>query len=205
MMLLPVYAKGIEIEHPLVFPVKHYSMFILKGNSMIDLLRMRRSIRVYEDRKIEPEKIEILKEALLRSPSSRNINPWEFLLIDDKELLKELSKAKEHGSEFLEDAALGIVVCGDETRSDVWIEDCAIASILVQMVAQAVGLGSCWIQIRNRMHNKNSTSEEYIQRLLNIPRDVKVESIISLGYPAEKKHGITREQLQFKKIRMNRY
>jgi len=54
---------------------------------MIELLRKRRSIRVYEDRKIEPEKIEILKEALLRSPSSRNINPWEFIFVDDKELL----------------------------------------------------------------------------------------------------------------------
>ena len=102
---------------------------------MIDLLRKRRSIRVYEDRKIEPEKIEILKETLLRSPSSRNINPWEFILVDDKELLKRLSKEKEHGSEFLEGATLRIVVCGDENRSDVWIEDSSIASILVQMVA----------------------------------------------------------------------
>ena len=121
---------------------------------MINLLRKRRSIRVYEDRKIELEKIEILKEAILRSPSSRNINPWEFIFVDDKELLIKLSKAKEHGSEFLESAALGIVVCGNEKKSDVWIEDCSIASILVQMVAQSLGLGSCWIQIRNRMHNK---------------------------------------------------
>lgn len=172
---------------------------------MIDLLRKRRSIRIYEDRKIEPEKIEILKEALLRSPSSRNINPWEFILIDDKGLLKKLSKAKEHGSEFLEDATLGVVVCGDEKRSDVWIEDCSIASILVQMVAQSVGMGSCWIQIRNRMHNKAMTSEEYIRRLLDIPENMKVESIISIGYPAEKKSSIPKEKLQFKKIRMNKY
>src|SRR3989304_1257735 len=118
---------------------------------MIDLLRKRRSIRVYEDRKIEFEKIEILKEALVRSPSSRSINPWEFIFVDEKELLQKLSQAKEHGSEFLEDAAVGIVVCGDEKRSDVWVEDCSIASILVQMVAQSIGLGSCWIQIRNRL------------------------------------------------------
>lgn len=172
---------------------------------MIDLLRKRRSIRVYEDRKIESEKIEILKEALVRSPSSRSINPWEFIFVDEKELLQILSQAKEHGSEFLEDAALGIVVCGDEKQSDVWIEDCSIASILVQMVAQSIGLGSCWVQIRNRLHNKDTTSEEYVQKLLGIPKNMKVESIISLGYPAEKKIGVPKEKLPFKKIRMNGY
>jgi len=172
---------------------------------MIDLLRKRRSIRVYEDRKIEFEKIEILKEALVRSPSSRSINPWEFIFVDEKELLQKLSQAKEHGSEFLEDAAVGIVVCGDEKRSDVWVEDCSIASILVQMVAQSIGLGSCWIQIRNRLHNKDTTSEEYVQKLLGIPKNMKVESIISLGYPAEKKISVPKEKLPFKKIRMNGY
>jgi len=172
---------------------------------MIDLLRKRRSIRVYEDRKIESEKIEILKEALVRSPSSRSINPWEFIFVDDKESLKKLSESKEHGSEFLEDAALGIVVCGDEKRSDVWVEDCSIASILVQMVAQSIGLGSCWVQIRNRLHTKDTTSEEYVQKLLGIPKNMKVESIISLGYPAENKRGVPKEKLPFKKIRMNGY
>jgi nitroreductase len=172
---------------------------------MIDLLRKRRSIRVYEDKKIEPEKLEILKEALVRSPSSRNINPWEFVIVDDKELLKKLSKAKEHGSEFLENAVLGIIICGNEKKSDVWIEDCSIASIIVQMVAQSIGMGTCWIQIRNRMHDTTMTSEEYIRNIFNIPENIKVESIISIGYPEEKKSGIPREKLQFNKIKMNRY
>lgn len=172
---------------------------------MIDLLRKRRSIRVYEDKKIEPEKIEILKEALLRSPSSRNINPWEFIFIDDKGLLQMLSKAKEHGSEFLEGAALGIVICGDEKKSDVWIEDCSLASILVQMVAQSIHLGSCWIQIRNRMHDRNTTSEVYIRKILQTPEHIRIESIISVGYPAENRAGVPGEKLQYNKIRMNKY
>ncbi len=52
---------------------------------MIELLRARRSIRRYTDRRIEPEKIEILKEAVLRAPSSRNIDPWEFIFVDERE------------------------------------------------------------------------------------------------------------------------
>jgi nitroreductase len=170
---------------------------------MIELLRTRRSIRKYQSKPIDSYKIEILKEALLRSPSSRNINPWEFIFVDDRQLLAKLSQAKEHGSEFLKDAALGIIICADENKSDVWIEDCSIAAILVQLVAQSLGLGSCWIQIRNRKYNSSETSEQYIQQLMGIPEYIRIECIIALGYPAEKKRGIPANQLNYAKIRLN--
>ncbi len=172
---------------------------------MIELLRARRSVRKYEFRKIEEDKIEILKEAVLRSPTSRNFRPWEFIFVSDRDLLDRLSRAKPHGAAFLKGAALGIVVCADEDRSDVWVEDCSIASILVQMVAQSLGLGSCWIQIRKRTHADGRTAEAYIQELLGLPENLKVESIISIGYPAEKRDPVPKENLETHKIRMNRY
>jgi nitroreductase len=172
---------------------------------MIELLRNRRSIRKYTDKVIEPEKIDILKEAVLRSPSSRNIDPWEFIFIDDRKLLKKLSVTKPHGAKFLEHAALGIVICADGEKSDTWIEDCSIASILVQMVAQSIGLGSCWIQIRNRAYDESTTSEDYIKDMLNIPGRIKVESIIAIGYPAEKREPVKPEELKYYKIRLNIY
>jgi nitroreductase len=172
---------------------------------MIELLRNRRSIRKYTDKIIEPEKIEILKEALLRSPSSRSFDPWEFIFVDDRELLKQLALSKPHGASFLDGAALGIVICADEQKSDVWVEDCSIASILVQMVAQSIDLGSCWIQIRNRNYDDQLTSEDYIRKLLNVPSGLKVESIIALGYSAEKKEPVLRESLKYEKVRVNSY
>ena len=172
---------------------------------MIELLRNRRSIRKYTEKLIEPEKIEILKEALLRSPSSRGFDPWEFIFVDNREFLKQLASCKPHGASFLEGAVLGVVSCADEKKSDVWIEDCSIASILVQMVAQSIGLGSCWIQIRNRDFDDQLTSEDYIRKLLNIPSGLKVESIIAIGYPAEKKEPVLRESLKYEKVRMNGY
>jgi nitroreductase len=172
---------------------------------MIELLRARRSIRRYTDKPIEPEKIEILKEAVLRSPSSRNFDPWEFVFVDDRELLKTLAMSKQHGSKFLEHAALGIVICGDNEKSDVWIEDCSIASILVQMVAQSMGLGSCWIQIRKRMYDDRTTSEDYIRNLLNVPDRMNVESIVAIGYPAEIREPLPREDLKDEKIHINGY
>ena len=172
---------------------------------MIELLRARRSIRDFTDRPIEPRKIEILKEAALRSPSSRNIDPWEFVFVDQRELLKKLALAKPHGAKFLADAAMGIVICADGDKSDVWIEDCSIASILVQMVAQSIGLGSCWIQIRNRMFDDKVTSEDYIRGVLNMPMHVKVESIVAIGYAAETREPLPREELKDEKIRSNSY
>jgi nitroreductase len=172
---------------------------------MIDILRERRSIRKYEKKAIHKESLEVLKEALLRCPSSRGINPWVFVFVDDPDLLRLLAQAKEQGSSFLKDAALGIVICGDETKSDVWVEDCSIASIVVQLTAQSLGLGSCWIQIRKRPHSLDMTAEGYIQGILGIPQHLKVESIISIGFAAESKKPIPQEKLELEKIRYNKY
>ncbi len=172
---------------------------------MIGILRARHSIRKYEKKAIDREALAILKESLLRSPSSRGINPWTFIFVDDRNLLQHLSQSKEHGSAFLKDAALGIVVCGDETKTDVWVEDCSIASIIVQLTAHSLGLGTCWIQIRNRFYSNEFTSEEYIQETLNIPENLRVECIISVGYPGETKESLPFEKLKFDKIMNNRF
>ncbi len=170
---------------------------------MIEQLRQRRSIRKFQDKPVEPEKIEQLKEAVLRSPSSRNFDPWHFIFIDDKSLLEKLSQSKPHGAAFLKNAPLGIVICADESKSDVWVEDCSIASILAQLTAQSLNLGSCWIQIRKRAHDDTTTSEDYIRSLLNIPADIRVESIIAVGHPAENPKPIPKENLKNDRIRIN--
>jgi nitroreductase len=172
---------------------------------MIKLLRKRRSIRKYKTGQVDRKSLNLLIETLLRAPTSRNIRPCEFIVIDDPELLKKLSISKEHGSQFLGGAALGIVVCADSTKSDVWIEDCSIASILLQMTALSLGLGSCWIQIRNRRHNAGLTSEEYIQKSVGLPGHIRVESIISIGHPAEKRKPVMKASLQHEKVRRNSY
>jgi nitroreductase len=172
---------------------------------MINLLRKRRSIRKYAEKPIPAAVQNRLKEALLRSPSSRDIKPWRFIFIDDSVLLKELSFSKASGSGFLEKAPLGIAVCGDDKASDVWIEDCSIASILVQMAALELGLGSCWIQIRNRTTADGTSSEAYVRDTLSLPGNFRVLSIIALGYPAEKKRPVSRRKLSFDKVVRNRF
>lgn len=167
---------------------------------MLELLRQRRSIGKYKSRLIEPDKIEVLKEALLRSPTSRNLRPWKFIFVDDKDTLDRLSDSKKSGSAFLKNAALGIIITADETVSDVWIEDCSIAAIIVQLSAQSIGLGSCWIQIRNRFTAQGIPSEQYIRRLLGLDDSRRIECIVALGYPDEEKPGVPFTELDFRQI-----
>lgn len=171
--------------------------------SMIELLRTRRSIRRYKPEVIAPDALEIIKEALLRCPSSRGIKHREYIFVDDRSLLVKLAKVREHGAQFIKDAALGIVICGDEAKCDVWIEDCAIAGITAQLATHSLGLGSCWIQIRNRFHSGEMTAEEYMRGLLHIPENLKVLSIISIGVSAEKKNPLPVAELDYASIRKN--
>ncbi len=172
---------------------------------MIELLRKRRTIRKFKDQKIDKKELEILKEGVLRSPASRAIDPWEFIFVDQKDLIADLAKSKQHGSAFMKNAPLAIVVCADVRKSDVWIEDCSIASIIIQLIGESLGLGSCWVQIRNRRHDNQISSVEYVQKLLKMPSYMQVESIIAIGYPQEKRESKKFDKLAFDKIHINEY
>jgi nitroreductase len=171
--------------------------------TMIELLRKRRSVRKFTEEKVSAEAVETLMEAALRAPASRSLNPWEFIVVDDPQLLGQLARAKEHGSEFVARAPLAIVVCADSTKSDVWVEDSSIAAILVHCTAVSLGLGSCWAQIRNRKHDAEKSAELYLQELLGLPERIKVECIMAIGHPAQHPPPLAADKLQREKIRRN--
>ena len=171
----------------------------------MELLKKRRSIRKFTDKAVEPEKIHTLVEAALRSPSGRGTNPWEFIVVDDRETLTQLSNAKQAGAAFLKGAALGIVVCANPDSSDTVVEDASIASIIIQLAAESLGLGSCWIQMRNRQHADGKPAQVHIAQLLDLPASYMVQSVIALGYPAETKEPHSRKSLQFGKVHKGRF
>ncbi len=172
---------------------------------MIPLLKKRRSVRRYKEQKVSKEQIDILMKAALLSPSSRNLRPWEFVVITDKKLLEQLSRAKLSGSSFLSKAPLGIVVLGDSSISDVWIEDTSIAATIIQLTAQSIGLGSCWIQIRQREHNGNVSAEQYVQSVLHIPNIKNVLAIIAIGHADVIPPSHRDDALDSDKIHLNQY
>lgn len=174
-------------------------------STVLNLLRERRSIRQFTGQPVEAEKIDTLIEAAVRAPTSRGLNPWEFIIVTEPKLLKQLGKAKEHGSAFLAGAPLAIVVAANPVRSDVWTEDCSIAAIVIQLVAEELGLGSCWTQIRLRPHDSEQSAEQFVKDLIGLPESHVVECIIGIGYPAEQKAGHTSKNLPFDHVQRGRY
>lgn len=175
------------------------------NSAILELLRRRRSIRSFAATPIDDSALETLREAALRAPTSRGINPWHFIFADEPDLICRIADAKTHGSAFIKGAALAIVVCADETATDVWVEDCSIAAITLHYAATDLGLGSCWVQIRNRAHNDNSSAEEYLQRLFDLPKQLRVEAVIGIGHPAEDKPGHPATELMQDRLHKNRY
>lgn len=168
------------------------------------LIEGRRSIRKYKSDPVEPEKVAKILEAALRAPSSRNLKPWEFIAVTEPALIAQLARARSHNA-FLKEAPLAIVVCADPAKCDVWVEDAAIAATFIGLAAAALGLGHCWLQIRQRDHSPDQTAEEYVRAVLRIPEHLKVEAIVAIGYPAEEKPGHPRTGLAFDKLHHDVY
>ncbi|WP_024613485.1 nitroreductase family protein [Clostridium sp. Ade.TY] len=171
---------------------------------MIDLLSKRRSIRKYKDKMVEDFKVEQILRGALLAPSSMNKKPVEFVVVNDKYTLKQLEDCKDKGTIALKTAPLAIVVIADFEKSNVWIEDASIASSNIMLEAENLGLGTCWIQIRNRQNNCMD-SEDAVRKVLNIPSNMGVLNIITLGYKDEEKASYNLENLNFTKIHYNKY
>lgn len=172
---------------------------------MLDILYNRRSTRKFSEKKVDEEAIHKLLKAALRSPSSKNNQPWEFIVVDDPGLLSRLSVSKPHGACLLKHAPLAVVVAGDKTKSDVWIEDCSIASIIIQLAAEGLGLGSCWVQIHRRYYNDELTANEFIRELLHIPDHLEVLSVVGIGYKAADRPVLGEKETDWKKVFRNSY
>ncbi|PTN08309.1 nitroreductase family protein [Mangrovibacterium marinum] len=172
---------------------------------MIDIIRQRRSIRKFTEQPVEDAKIKLLQEAALRSPASKSANAWEFIFVQDKKLIQSLAAAKPHGSKLLESAPLAVVVMADDSKTEAWVEDCSVATIFLQLTAQSLGLGNCWVQIRGRHHDDEKTAGDFVREQLAIPANQKVLSIVAIGYPAQERKTVATEDLQWQKIHQNRF
>lgn len=172
---------------------------------LIDLLRTRRSIRQFTTQAVEEEKIACLLEAALLSPSSKGSTPWQFIVVRDRDCIAALAKAKPHGAAFLKNAPLAIAVCADTRASDVWVEDCAIATLLLQLQATELGLGSCWVQLRLRPHDEKLSAAAYTAQLLELPAHIQPLAVVGIGYPAENKKARGQEDLLFERVSTERF
>ncbi|WP_028856563.1 nitroreductase family protein [Psychrilyobacter atlanticus] len=162
---------------------------------MLKILLERRSIRKYKEKKVEEEKINHILAAGKVAPSGKNKKPWEFIVIEDKDVLKKLSMVKPKGGLFLAESPTAIAVVGDEEISDTWIEDCSTASTFIQLEARHQGLGSCWVQMRNRFTKDGGDAEVLAKEILEVPNNKRLLCIISIGYPYQERPAYKEEDL----------
>lgn len=170
-----------------------------------DLAARRRSIRKFTGEKLRQEDLAELMGTVLMAPSSKGTCCWEFVVVDDRELLQRLSRCKEHGAAMLAEAAAAIVVLADPSVSDVWVEDASVATTYLLLQAEDSGLGACWVQVRNRCTADGCQAEEVVRRILNIPSRWRILSLVALGHKAQERKPFSPERLNWDKVHVNAF
>lgn len=170
-----------------------------------ELIKTRRSMRKFTEQELTQDEVVALLKAALMSPTSKRSNGWQFIVVDDKNTLDTLSRCKENGATFLKDAALAIVVAADPMVSDVWIEDASVASLMIQLQAEDLGLGSCWIQVRERFAADGTPADELVHAALDMPLQLQTLSIIAIGHKGMERKPFDEAHLQWEKVHINKY
>ena len=169
-------------------------------SSFQNLLIRRRSIRKFSEELLSPDEIRKIIEAALLSPTSKNKHSWEFIAVEEKEVLAKLSVCKPGSAQFVADAVLAIVVLGNPLISDAWVEDASIAAINMQLQAEELGIGSCWVQVRSRNYSENISTGEYINELLEIPMPLEVLCVIAFGKKEKERTPADLDNLHWEKV-----
>ncbi len=153
---------------------------------LFEAITNRRSIRAFQEKEVTEKYIERLVDAARYAPSAGNIQPWEFIVVRDSSIKRQLAAAALNQA-FIEEAPVVIVVCANESRSEqgygsrgvnlYCIQDTAAAIQNLLLAAYSMGLGTCWI---------GAFEEELARKTLKTPAHVRPVAIIPVGYPAEK-------------------
>ena len=170
-----------------------------------DLVKKRRSHRKFVSSELDAEHVKLILRAALMSPTSKGQRSWQFVVVDDRSDLEKLADAKDFGSQFLKDAPLAIAVLGDPLQNDCWIEDGSIAAISMQYQAEALGLGSCWIQMRGRGLSDGTSADTIIRGILDIPENLSVLCIVAFGRKAEERKPQNEEKLKWENVHIGKY
>ena len=155
----------------------------------LEVIEKRKSVRKYSDRPVEREVLETVVKVAQTAPSSRNSKSSAFMIIEDKDLIEALSLMRDYGASPLKSAQAAIVVMGDSSKTDLWVDNCAISATFVQLGVTAMDLVSCWIHVNGRARYKDEPekgrAEDYVSELLGLKEGMKPYCVVAIGYPEE--------------------
>ena len=154
------------------------------GQAAIENIMTRTSIRQYKDQPVEQEKIDIMLKAAMAAPTAVNLQPWHFIVINDKKVIDQLAGPQPTNAPLL------IAVCGDTDKTtmpdgkgklpDFWIQDVSAATENLLLAAHALGLGAVWTGVYPVMER---TAE--VANVLNCPQNIVPLAVVRIGYPDE--------------------
>ena len=152
---------------------------------VFEAIKKRRSIRSYEDKPVEKEKIEKLLEAARLAPSAKNMQEWKFIVITDKEIKEKLVPACKN-QKFISEAPVVIAAVSDPSFR--WYKvDVGIALEHIALEAVELGLGTCWI---------GAFYEDKVKEILSVPDNMEVVALMTVGYGKEEGKKTTRKPLE---------
>ncbi len=155
-------------------------------------IQLRRSVRAYQDKEIEDEKLNRVLEAARLAPSASNRQEWKFMVVKDKDAKNKLAIAASRQT-FIAEAPIVIVACATESQSTMscgqrrYTIDLSIAVSFMILQAQELGLGTCWI---------GDFNEANVKEILGIPDYIRVVAITPLGYPAQDPAARSRKKME---------
>lgn len=155
----------------------------------LEVIEKRHSVRKYSDRPVEKEVLDAIVRVAQTAPSSRNSKSSCFMIVEDKDTLDALSQMRDYGSGLLTGAQAAIVVLGDESKTDLWVDNCAISATFIQLAVTAMDLCSCWVHVNGRPRLKAEPegpgAEAYVSELLGVKDGLHPYCVIAIGYPEE--------------------
>ena len=173
------------------------------SEAVLDAILTRTSVRSYEEKSIEKEKIEKLLRAGMAAPSAVNKQPWHFVVVTDRSRLESLSEANPYAA-MVAKAPLAIVVCGDMNKtlegdaSAFWIQDCSAASENILLAAAGMGLGAVWT---GTYPSKERCAA--VAKVLALPESLIPLNTIVIGYPDKEVH--PKDKWNVENVSYNKY
>jgi len=162
-------------------------------------------MRKFTDQLLDEEQKRLILRSALIAPTSKNTRSWEFIAVEDRDMLQKLSVARESSAGFLAECAWAVVIVADTSKTDCWIEDCSIAAAYMQLQAEDLGIGSCWTQMRGRSLADGTPSEQVLQGLLGFPDGFKPLCIIGFGYKGMERKPYDDDKIQWEKAHNGKF
>jgi len=146
---------------------------MIDPQDFLEFIKNRRSIRSFQDKQIPDNEIQMILEAGRWAPSASNKQPWEFYIIRDKEILKEIAKNAIFGR-HIKRAPLAIAIVGKKTTSpNYYIQDTSLVSMNMMLMAWSLGVGTCWTGALKR---------KKVKKLLGLTENDYLLTILPMGY-----------------------